>query len=416
MTVLYINFVIIIKVVLLIKNSFTVVDLFAGCGGFSQGFIKAGFEVVAANEYWHPAVETYEYNHKKVKMIEGDITKIEIKNQLFSQIQSRKINVVIGGPPCQAYSIAGNRNPEDPRGQLYLDFVDIINHLKPDIFIMENVKGLIHMKHVDPSLTIDQKRNFQTNCIKLQRYKDLKRYRAQRKLELKEQEEFDDLNLNISNINKAIESGLIPLVDKMIRKFEGINYRVKWRVLNSADFGVAQTRERVIFIGTRHPNLEIKFPKKTNIESKIQTSIQQFTRDKPIPLWVSASDVLKRYETWSENPEKNHNFTRHSEEFIKRIKKVKQGENLYKNYSDAWWRLIPNKPARTVKENHGGVFIHYKFDRVCTPRELATLQSFSDDFIFQGTKSAILKQIGNAVPPLMAKAIAIQVKSLLNKL
>ena len=84
---------------------------------------------------------------------------------------------------------------------------------------------------------------------------------------------------------------------------------------------------------------------------------------------------------------------------------------MYKNYSDAWWRLDPDKPARTVKENHGGVFVHYKFDRVCTPRELAALQSFDDDFIFQGTKSSILKQIGNAVPPLMAKAIAERIKS-----
>ena len=410
------NFVIIIKVVLLKRNDYTVVDLFAGCGGFSQGFIKAGFEVVAANEYWHPAVETYKHNHTATKMIEGDITNPEIKKELFNQIQSKKINVIIGGPPCQAYSVAGNRNPDDPRGQLYLDFVKIINQIKPDFFVMENVKGLIHMKHVDPNLTIDQKNHFQTNCAKLQRYKDLKRYGAQRKLELKEQEEFDELTQNISNINKEINSHLIPLIDKIIQKFNEINYRVQWKVLNSADFGVAQTRERVIFIGTHHPKLEIKFPEKTHMKAKSQKSIKQFTRDKPTPLWVSASDVLRRYEIWSENSEKNHSFTRHSEEFINRISKVKPGENLYKNYSDAWWRLIPNKPARTVKENHGGVFIHYKFDRVCTPRELASLQSFNDDFIFQGTKSAILKQIGNAVPPLMAEALATKVKSLLNKL
>ena len=410
------KYAIITKVVLLIKDDFTVIDLFAGCGGFSRGFIKAGFKVIAANEYWHPAVVTYEYNHSTTKMIEGDITKPEIKKDLFNQIQSKKINVIIGGPPCQAYSIAGNRNPDDPRGQLYLDFIDIINHIQPDIFIMENVKGLIHMKHVDPSLTIDQKRNFQDNCAKLQRYKDLKRYNAQRKLEAEEQEEFDELSKNVSKITKKVESNLIPLIDKIIHMFKEINYRVKWRVLNSADFGVAQTRERVIFIGTRHPNLEIKFPKKTHLESKSQKSISQFALNKPPSYWVSASEVLERYEAWHEKPEKNHNFTRHSEKFIQRIKEIKQGENLYKNYSDAWWRLIPNRPARTVKENHGGVFIHYKFDRVCTPRELAALQSFSDDFIFHGTKSAILKQIGNAVPPLMAKAIAIKVKSLLNNL
>ena len=410
------TYAIIIKVLILKSNKFTVVDLFSGCGGFSQGFIKAGFDILAANEFWHPAVETYNFNHDSTKMIEGDITKSEIKEELFTAVNSKKINVVIGGPPCQAYSVAGNRNPDDPRGQLYLDFVEIINHLKPDFFVMENVKGLTHMKHVDPNLTAKQKENFQENCTKLQRFKDLKRYRAQRKLEAKEEEEFYILKKGIPVTTKEVESHLIPLIDKIINKFQEINYRVKWKVLNSADYGVAQTRERVIFLGTRHPNLELQFPKKTHREIKSQTPINQFIGVDPPSHWVSSSKVLQRYENWSENPAKNHIFTRHSEKFIERIKDVKIGENLYKNYSDAWWRLIPNKPARTVKENHGGVFIHYNFDRVCTPRELAALQSFDDEFIFQGTKSAILKQIGNAVPPLMAKAIALQVRSLLNKI
>lgn len=410
------SYAIIIKVIILKSDNLTVVDLFSGCGGFSQGFIKAGFNVIAANEIWHPAGETYKFNHKRTKMIEGDITKPEIKEELFKSINAYKINVVIGGPPCQAYSVAGNRNPDDPRGQLYLDFVEIINHLKPDFFVMENVKGLIHMKHVNPSLTTKQKETFQKNCAELQRYKDLKRYRAQRKLEETEEEEFNNLRKEITAINKEVESHLIPLIDKIIRKFHEINYRVKWKVLNSADYGVAQTRERVIFLGTCHPNLELKFPENTHHEYKPQKPIKEFTGIDHSSHWVSSSNVLQRYESWSEKPVKNHVFTRHSDKFIERIREVKTGENLYKNYSDAWWRLIPDKPARTVKENHGGVFIHYKFDRVCTPRELAALQSFDDEFIFQGTKSAILKQIGNAVPPLMAKAIALQVKSSLNKL
>jgi site-specific DNA-cytosine methylase len=323
---------------------------------------------------------------------------------------------VIGGPPCQAYSIAGNRNPDDPRGQLYLDFVEIVDHLKPDFFVMENVKGLIHMKHVDPNLSKSEKKDFKENCIKLQRYKDLKRYKAQRQLDAEEQEEFNILRSNIKKINSDIDSGMIPLIDKINQRFTKSGYKVKWKVLNSANYGVAQSRERVIFIGSKHPQINLEFPKVTNLEPSSQKSLNQFVRKEMLPNWRSSSSVLKRYEFWSEKPDMNHVFTRHSDKFVERIKKVKQGENLYKNYSDAWWRLLPDKPSRTVKENHGGVFIHYKFDRVCTPRELAALQSFDDDFIFQGTKSAVLKQIGNAVPPLMAKAIALQLKSLLNKI
>ena len=101
------------------KEKYKVIDLFSGCGGFSQGFLLEGFEIIAANEFWEPAIETYKFNHKNVKMIEGDVTLNEIKERLYQTINNYKIHVIIGGPPCQAYSSAGNRNPDDPRGQLY---------------------------------------------------------------------------------------------------------------------------------------------------------------------------------------------------------------------------------------------------------------------------------------------------------
>lgn len=133
-------------------------------------------------------------------------------------------------------------------------------------------------------------------------------------------------------------------------------------------------------------------------------------------MWITTEEILKKYENWSEDVAKNHAFTNHSEKFVQKLKNTPIGTTVYRNYSDSWWRLDPNKPAKTVKENHGGVFVHYKFDRVCTPRELAALQSFGDDFILKGTKSEILKQIGNAVPPIMAKAIGEKVKVLLNEI
>jgi len=393
------------------------VDLFSGCGGFSQGFEAGGFKVVAANEFWGPAQQTYTYNHKKVNFIKGDITLKETKEQLYIAIGDQKINMIIGGPPCQAYSAAGNRNPDDPRGQLYLDFVEIIDHLQPDFFVMENVKGLTHMKHVKPKLTPKELGVFKKNCRDLQKYKDLKRYRAQRKLDSEEEKDFQILKGNLKEINREIEKQLIPLIDKIKIKFEEINYKVLMQVLNSADYGVAQTRERVIFIGTKHKKVKIAFPKKTHSDNTSQKSLLEHISDENYPKnWITASEVLKKYETWEENEDNSHLFTNHKKEFVERIKNTPIGGNVYDNYSDAWWRLDPNKPSRTVKENHGGVFVHYKFDRVCTPRELAALQSFDDNFTFKGTKSSILKQIGNAVPPLMAKAIALSIKDLLDEL
>jgi DNA (cytosine-5)-methyltransferase 1 len=400
-----------------VNKKYTVVDLFSGCGGFSQGFEAAGFKVVAANEFWGPAQETYTYNHQDVKFIDGDVTLKETKEQLYRAIGDQKINVIIGGPPCQAYSAAGNRNPDDPRGQLYLDFVEIIDYLQPDFFVMENVKGLTHMKHVKPKLTPRELGVFKKNCSDLQKYKDLKRYRAQRTLDSEEEKEFQILKGNLKEINREIEKQLIPLIDKIKIKFKEINYKVSMQVLNSADYGVGQIRERVIFMGTKYEKVKITFPRKTHSTKITQNSSRDNnSRDNDVKPWITASDVLKKYETWEENEDNSHLFTNHKKEFIERLKNTPIGGNVYDNYSDAWWRLDPNKPSRTVKENHGGVFVHYKFDRVCTPRELAALQSFDDDFTFKGTKSSVLKQIGNAVPPLMAKAIALSIKSLLEDL
>jgi len=320
---------------------------------------------------------------------------------------------------CQGYSVAGNRNPADPRGQLYLDYIEIINKLKPDFFVMENVKGLLHMKHVNPSLNKDELMSFKKNCEKLQRFKDLKRYGAQRELDVEENNEFKNLKKSYKEIKKKIDSGLVPLINKILNQFKRINYKVAWKVLNAADYGIPQTRERIIFIGTKHKNVKLSFPIKTHYKNYINNHVTNkdiignpvTIRKKP---WNTSDSVLKFYEDWEEDVVKSHLFTKHKDSFVERLKKTPIGGNVYENYSDAWWRLDPNKPARTVKENHGGVFVHYKYDRVCTPRELAALQSFDDNFIFKGTKSSILKQIGNAIPPLMSKAIAEQIKILLD--
>jgi len=398
-------------------DKYKIIDLFCGCGGFSQGFIKAGFEVVAASEFWDPAIETYKKNHHNVKVIEGDISLPEKKQELYESINEQKINVIIGGPPCQGYSVAGNRDPNDPRGQLYLDYIEIVDHLKPDFFVMENVKGLQTMRHVRPNLKNGELKEFKENCTKLQRYKDLKRYSAQRRLEDDEKKEFGKLKSDLKNIKAEIDKYLYPLINKILAKFEEVNYNVVWKVLNSANYGVPQTRERIIFIGTKHQDIKISFPIPTHSNKTNQKSLTSFLKDNSnliVRRWITAEEGIKKYENWSENPHLTHIFTQHSKKFVQKMKNTPPGKNVFEHYTDSFWRLEPNRPARTVKENHGGVFVHYKFNRVCTPRELAALQSFDDSFLFEGSKSSILKQIGNAVPPLMSAAIAKSVKKSLD--
>jgi len=193
---------------------------------------------------------------------------------------------------------------------------------------------------------------------------------------------------------EGLRSMLGGRVEKqIIEDYKAIGYEIDVAVLNSADYGVPQIRKRVIFIGNRIG--------KENLY--------------PLPVlspedYKTVQDGIARFADIDENKEINHIFTRHNSEMIERLAQLPQGQSLYGNYSDAWRKVYWDKPSITVKENHGGVNVHPMFPRVMTPRELAALQSFPDDFIFEGSKKWQLVQIGNAVPPLLGKALGLAIK------
>jgi DNA (cytosine-5)-methyltransferase 1 len=180
---------------------------------------------------------------------------------------------------------------------------------------------------------------------------------------------------------------------KIISDYKRIGYKINVTVLNSADYGVPQERHRVIFIGNRIGA----------------------TNYHPQPLldekhYRTLGSAIKKYMTIPENPAINHVFTHSNPKTLARLAAVPEGKSLYGNYSDAWKKSPWDKPSCTIKENHGGVNIHPKLNRLLTARELAALQSFPDDFYFCGSKKWQLVQIGNAVPPLLGKAIGLAVK------
>lgn len=393
------------------ENAPTVLDLFAGCGGFSKGFEKAGFRILLANEIWHDAVETYRRNHPNAIMVEGDITDPKIKAELIDKANG-KIDVIIGGPPCQAYSMAGLRDPNDPRGRLFEDYVDIVRHIKPKLFVLENVKGILSMKHDKGGLKAEDKNA-------LQKIKSLEEEKAALLLQRKRhknnperfpfsQEELRRLEAVKKDLKKSkAETGGVreKVTDLILKRFSEIGYTVHFKVLNSADFGVPQKRQRVIFIGSRneHPP---EHPMPTHAENALITIDGR--RLKP---WKTVKEAIDDLKNTPEDKKKSHILTEHNTEFLQKVKKTPIGKSVFGGYSDAFFRAPPNEPSRTVKENHGGVLVHYEKDRVMTPRELARLQSFDDDFLFYGTKSSVLKQIGNAVPVGLAKAIAEKIKA-----
>lgn len=322
-----------------VKSGIKFADFFAGAGGLTTGFVMAGFKPVYSVEIMPEAVRTYNKNISKKFNDEildtRDITNSDVKREAIAKLKKEKVDLIIGGFPCQGFSMAGPRVVDDPRNSLYIHMLEIIKEVKPKVVVMENVTGL-----------------------------------------------------------RSMLEGKVEM--KILKDFQKAGYKISVHTLNSADYGVPQQRKRVIFIANKINKTNL-FPKPI-LKSNTYISIKD-----------AISDLMDN----KEDIEFNHEFTKHKPEMKLRMSDVKEGNSLYKGYSDAWKKPYWDKPSPTVKENHGGVFIHPKKQRVMTPRELARLQSFPDDFIFCGSKKWQLVQIGNAVPPILGKAIAISVKKML---
>lgn len=383
-----------------------VLDLFAGCGGLSYGLELAGFEVVAGNDIVETAAQSHRLNHPRSRFFLGSITDATLRNEIIEHARQMEVDVVVGGPPCQAYSLAGKRDVDDERGHLFEDYVTVVDAVRPKFFVMENVKGLLSMKHDRVDLSAADQR-------KLDRIKELEKEQIRLRKQRKQNKNTDRIafsDADASRLEQANEElaqlraqtvtlrESVP--DRIVSRLQEIGYRVEFRVLNAADYGVPQRRERVIFIGTRL-DVPILFPSPTHREQSSATSLF----DEALLPWVTTQDAIGDLEDAPENAEWSHEFTRHKPDFVERLAQTPVGGSVYEGFSDAWYRQPPDEPSRTVKENHGGVFVHYRHSRVLTPRELARLQSFPDSFRFAGPKSKVLVQIGNAVPPLLGKAI-----------
>ena len=340
----------------------TVVDLFAGVGGLSYGFQQAGFEILIANEIDPYIAEAYSVNHCKTKMMNSDITKLNIE-EVFGFYKGT-IDVVIGGPPCQGFSQKGQRRTiNDDRNFLFRYFIKVVDFLKPKYFLMENVPNLI-----------------------------------------------------------TSANGLF--ITEIKQLFADIGYTITYSVLNAADFGVPQYRKRATVLGKLHgipPELPIGKAKKVTAEAAISDLAFLGSGEgiDPQPyLLPPETDYQKELRAGAALLH-NHVATKHSDKALHKLamipcgmgKEVLPAAYLTKSiYSGTWSRIIADEPTVTITTRFdtpsSGRFTHYKLDRCLTVREAARIQSFPDDFIFTGPKSSQMKQVGNAVPPKLGKAIA----------
>lgn len=366
----------------MIKKRIKVLDLFAGVGGLSYGFAHdEDFEVVAANEILPDMAKAYSLNHPDVKVYNCDIKDFGIRNLRDDlQVEKDDIDLIVGGPPCQAFSTVGKRLIDDPRGQLFQEYYRVLEEVNPKIFLFENVKGLLSMQKGE-------------------------------------------------------------LLKTILSLFESLGYKVKYEVLNSADYGVPQLRERVIIIGTKL-NQNFEYPKPTH--SSLETSnifnqklkpyltLSEAISDLP---FIKSSEESFEYRSEANNdfqelmrkdaPEKlmDHNAPRNNERLVKLMESLPDGgtpldvaEELrpksgFKNtYCRLWWERPSTTITRNLSTPSSSRCIHPKAPRPLTTREGARIQCFPDNYFFYGSRSSKNLQIGNAVPTFLSIALKNSIK------
>lgn len=341
------------------EKKLNIIDLFCGCGGLSLGFENAGFNVLLGIDMWEDALVTYRHNHKNGNTLCADLASLPVE-EVDKAINHKKVDVIIGGPPCQGFSIAGKRIVDDERNKLYKSFVRMVAYFKPKAFVLENVPNI--------------------------------------------------LSIGDGAVREAI-----------IKDFSELGYKVTYKVLLAADYGVPQNRRRVIFVGMLDGK-EFVFPEPT---VKQPVTSKEAISDLPEGGIEDGGDYSLPPQTeyqklMRQGCEKlyNHEITIHNDRTKEIIAMVPDGGN-YKDLPVelqntrkvhiAWTRLNSKRPSITIDTGHFHHF-HYEYNRVPSARESARFQSFPDSFVFIGNKTSKLKQIGNAVPPLMAEVIANEIK------
>ena len=326
------------------------IDLFSGAGGLTLGFDNENFNNVFSIEYDENFAKTYHRNFADHNLIIKDIRDVS-KNELLKNTNGQEIDIVIGGPPCQGFSIAGNIGRtfvDDPRNKLFKEFVRVVDVIRPKIFMMENVAAMAtHLK-----------------------------------------------GETIKEIVKCFEK-------------TGQGYNVKWKVINTVNYGIPQERRRIIIVGIRSDiDYNFEFPKETGNAKSIKETI----------------DDLPKLKSGEKSNIPNHIAMEHSEQMLKKMSFVPDGgdrtfipEEIRPQKGDIrkYIRYNSKKPSICITGDMRKVF-HYSQNRALTPRELARIQTFPDSFIFEGTSIQIQQQIGNAVPPMMAAIMAKSLKEVLD--
>ncbi len=330
---------------------YSAIDLFSGAGGLHLGFENAGVKINLCLDNDALVERTHKRNYPHIPFMNADIREVSY-DSLKKYLNDGSVDIVIGGPPCQGFSTIGKRvssNPlvraqHDPRNELVITYAKLINAIKPKFIVMENVKGILTMQKGEYLKTV------------------------------------------LSELRKA-------------------GYSVDYKLINMADYGVPQIRERVIILGNRL-GLPVSFPPPDHSNNP----------QDGLPGWVPCWSVLEDLVAMKDNPGFNHVALKHTEKNIARYQMIPEGgrlpekdlpKELYrKNFGNTYKRLNRNRPALTMVPGNDAFPIHPSLHRSLTVREAARIQTFPDTVIFEGNRRQQGHQVGNAVPPLFSQKLA----------
>lgn len=343
---------------------FKILDLFCGAGGFSCGLDSLKeFETLIGVDFNQSALDTFKHNRNNAITICGDLTDSNVKNKIIDLSREKGINMIIGGPPCQGFSLKGkNLGLDDPRNFLFKEYVYLVKKIKPEVFVIENVKNLLNA------------------C--------------------------DGFFIN-----------------QIVNEMTELGYIVNYDVLNASNYGVPENRERAIIIGSLSRSISLPKPydtKKTTVRDAI-SDLAYLNSGEGCDVSRYINEPKSDYQAMLRNESGflfNHKATTHSSVAIEKLMMIPpEGDKSSlpielhgkQKFSTTWSRLIWDSQSPTIDTRFdtpsNGRNSHPELHRAITPREAARIQSFPDSFQFLGNKSEVCKQIGNAVPPLLAKAI-----------
>lgn len=346
----------------------TVIDMFSGCGGLSRGFMDAGYDILIGIDHEKIALETFEYNHGKAIGFQGDLSKRETLLDVARILRTKKVDVIIGGPPCQGFSLTGTRQEDDSRNSLFQSMVEAVKLFQPKAVVIENVPGLV--------------------------------------------------TLYDGKAKKAI-----------LDQLGSLGYTINFKTLYAPDYGIPQIRKRVFFVGLKNGK-EFNFPEPILTQENYITceeaindlpSLENDLGKDEVQYSVAPQSPYQEHMRKNSTVLFNHVGTAHTEMVKEVISLVPEGGNhkdlpegigTSRKFNVAWTRYHSQKPSNTIDTGHRNHF-HYKWNRVPTVRENARLQSFPDDFIFKGNKTQQYRQVGNAVPPLLGFHLAKALKKYL---